>query len=144
MMISRAMFLDIVLRQEPFQPHPAADERGGRARRFLPEFGRIVGRTQFNMHHHFTVDEHTLKAVETIHDIERGTEKDLHPLSAELFPKILQPARALSRHAPARHWAREKATGRSKPPSRRGRPPLRLGPSGGRSRTCRLAGRQPP
>jgi [protein-PII] uridylyltransferase len=62
--------------------------------RFLPEFGRIVGQTQFNMYHHFTVDEHTLKAVETIHDIERGAEKDLHPLSTELFPKI-QNRRAL-------------------------------------------------
>jgi [protein-PII] uridylyltransferase len=62
--------------------------------RFVPEFGRIVAQTQFNMYHHFTVDEHTLKAVETIHDIERGQFQKDHPLSTELFPKI-QNRRAL-------------------------------------------------
>ena len=31
--------------------------------RFLPEWGRIAGQTQFNMYHAYTVDEHTLQAV---------------------------------------------------------------------------------
>ena len=62
--------------------------------RFVPEFGRIVAQTQFNMYHHFTVDEHTLKAVETIPDIERGLMQKEHPLSTEIFPKI-QNRRAL-------------------------------------------------
>ncbi len=56
--------------------------------RFLPEFGRIVGQTQFNMYHHYTVDEHTLKAVECIHDIEIGDRQKDHPLSSMIFPKI--------------------------------------------------------
>jgi [protein-PII] uridylyltransferase len=91
---SRAMFLDIVAgKNHSSRILPLMNETGVLGR-FLPEFGRIVGQTQFNMYHHFTVDEHTLKAVETIHDIERGTEKDLHPLSTELFPKI-QNRRAL-------------------------------------------------
>lgn len=56
--------------------------------KFVPEFGRIVGQTQFNMYHHFTVDEHTLRGIATIADIEQGRlVKDL-PISSELFPRI--------------------------------------------------------
>lgn len=91
---SRAMFLDIVSGKVHSNRILPLMNEAGVLGRFLPEFGRIVGQTQFNMYHHFTVDEHTLKAVETIHDIERGAEKDLHPLSTELFPKI-QNRRAL-------------------------------------------------
>src|SRR5262245_2146295 len=91
---ARAMFLDIVCgaNHDP-RVLPLMNEAGVLGR-FLPEFGRIVGQTQFNMYHHFTVDEHTLKAVETIHDIERGLMQKEHPLSTELFPKI-QNRRAL-------------------------------------------------
>lgn len=91
---SRAMFLDIVSGvNHDTRVLPLMNEAGVLGR-FLPEFGRIVGQTQFNMYHHFTVDEHTLKAVETIHDIERGLMQKEHPLSTELFPKI-QNRRAL-------------------------------------------------
>ncbi len=40
--------------------------------RFVPEFGRIVARTQFNMYHADTVDEHTLRAVGVLRDIAEG------------------------------------------------------------------------
>ena len=31
--------------------------------RFIPEFGRVVAMMQFNMYHHYTIDEHTLRAI---------------------------------------------------------------------------------
>ncbi len=40
--------------------------------RLIPEFGGIVAQTQFNMYHHFTVDEHTIRAVEAIAEMEQG------------------------------------------------------------------------
>ncbi|MEM9669827.1 MAG: [protein-PII] uridylyltransferase [Pseudomonadota bacterium] len=56
--------------------------------RIVPEFGGIVAQTQFNMYHHYTVDEHTLRAIETMSDIEHGrTEDHRHP--ARLFPQIV-------------------------------------------------------
>lgn len=55
--------------------------------RFLPEFGGIVAQTQFNMYHHFTVDEHTIQAVEGIVSLEKGT-FDGVPRSQELFDLI--------------------------------------------------------
>ena len=52
-----------------------------------PEFGAIVAQTQFNMYHHYTVDEHTLRAVETIAEIEHGRTEE-HRLAKEIFPLI--------------------------------------------------------
>ncbi|MBI1251994.1 MAG: [protein-PII] uridylyltransferase [Alphaproteobacteria bacterium] len=57
--------------------------------RFLPEFGRIVAQMQFNMYHHYTVDEHTLRAIEYISEIENGRRREEHPLATEIFPKII-------------------------------------------------------
>jgi [protein-PII] uridylyltransferase len=57
--------------------------------RFIPEFGRIVAQMQFNMYHHFTVDEHTLRAIEFISEIEHGRCRAEHPLATEIFPKIV-------------------------------------------------------
>jgi len=91
---SRSMFLDIVGGNVHSNRVLPLMNEAGVLGRFVPEFGRIVAQTQFNMYHHFTVDEHTLKAVETIHDIEQGLLKEAHPLSTELFPKI-QNRRAL-------------------------------------------------
>lgn len=73
--------------------HPGAALRlmneSGVLGRFLPEFGRVVAQMQFNMYHHFTVDEHTLRAVDYISDIEKGRFGGDHPLSTEVFPKIV-------------------------------------------------------
>jgi [protein-PII] uridylyltransferase len=49
---------------------------------YLPEFGEIVGRTQFNMHHAYTVDEHTISLVQFLHDIESGECEREHPLAS--------------------------------------------------------------
>ncbi|MEM6679917.1 MAG: [protein-PII] uridylyltransferase, partial [Pseudomonadota bacterium] len=52
--------------------------------RFLPEFGRIVALMQFNMYHHYTVDEHTIETMRTLARIERGEASDEHPVAAEI------------------------------------------------------------
>jgi [protein-PII] uridylyltransferase len=57
--------------------------------RFLPEFGHIVARTQFNMYHHYTVDEHTLRAVQIISDIEHGRHAEEHPLASSIFARLI-------------------------------------------------------
>lgn len=49
--------------------------------RYLLEFGGIVARTQFNMHHAYTVDEHTLRLVSYFHDILTGESAHEHPVS---------------------------------------------------------------
>ncbi|MBU2607181.1 MAG: [protein-PII] uridylyltransferase [Alphaproteobacteria bacterium] len=61
--------------------------------RIMPEFGGIVAQTQFNMYHHYTVDEHTIRAVAYISDMEHGR-GDQVALVSELFP-LLENRRAL-------------------------------------------------
>ena len=62
--------------------------------RFIPDFGRIVAMMQFNMYHHYTVDEHLLRTVGKLSEIEAGLTVELHPLSFKIFPSI-QNRRAL-------------------------------------------------
>jgi len=39
---------------------------------FVPEFQPIVAMMQFNMYHHYTVDEHTIQCISTLNQIENG------------------------------------------------------------------------
>jgi [protein-PII] uridylyltransferase len=55
---------------------------------YIPEFGDIVARTQFNMYHRFTVDEHTLNALGLLRQIEQGKLAGDHPLATSLAQKI--------------------------------------------------------
>jgi [protein-PII] uridylyltransferase len=56
--------------------------------RFVPEFGRVVGLMQFNMYHHYTVDEHLIRAVGNVAAIERGELKGEHPLSSDIIKRV--------------------------------------------------------
>ena len=52
--------------------------------RFVPDFGRIVAQMQFDMYHHYTVDEHTLRAIGLLSRIERGELAHDHPLATAI------------------------------------------------------------
>ena len=56
--------------------------------RFVPDFGRVVAQMQFDMYHHFTVDEHSIRAIGLLARIENGALKDDHPLATALFRSI--------------------------------------------------------
>jgi [protein-PII] uridylyltransferase len=56
--------------------------------RFIPEFGKIVSMMQFNMYHHYTVDEHLIRSVEVLSEIDRGKAEDIHPLVNKLMPSL--------------------------------------------------------
>ncbi len=56
--------------------------------RFLPDFGRVVSMMQFNMYHHYTVDEHLIRAVGILSEIEKGERRDQLPLSTDIFPTL--------------------------------------------------------
>ena len=62
--------------------------------RFIPPFGRVVAMMQFNMYHHFTVDEHLIRTVGNLTHIERGGAVEELPLSTRIFSTI-QNRRAL-------------------------------------------------
>ena len=56
--------------------------------RFVPDFGRVVAQMQFDMYHHYTVDEHSIRAIGLLAAIERGELKADHPLSTAIIKQI--------------------------------------------------------
>ncbi len=56
--------------------------------RFVPDFGRVVAQMQFDMYHHYTVDEHTIRAIGLLAQIEKGEFREEHPLSTAIIQKI--------------------------------------------------------
>ena len=56
--------------------------------RFVPDFGRVVAQMQFDMYHHYTVDEHSIRAIGLLAKIERGELAEDHPLSTALFRQL--------------------------------------------------------
>lgn len=57
--------------------------------RFIPDFGRVVAQMQHDMYHVYTVDEHTIRAIGILSQIEAGLLESEHPLSHKIIPKIL-------------------------------------------------------
>jgi len=54
---------------------------------FIRAFGKIVSMMQFNMYHHYTVDEHLLRCIGFLQDIERGGSEEF-ALASDLMRKI--------------------------------------------------------
>jgi [protein-PII] uridylyltransferase len=61
---------------------------------FIRSFGRIVSMMQFNMYHHYTVDEHLIRCIGFLQDIERGGVDEL-ALASDLMRKIRPEHRAV-------------------------------------------------
>ena len=57
------LFLGLITRARDPETILRRMNEAGVLGRFIPPFGRIVAMMQFNMYHHYTVDEHLLRAV---------------------------------------------------------------------------------
>lgn len=85
---ANALFLDLLAdRQRPEVVLRWMNEAGVFGR-FVPDFGRVVAQMQFDKYHHFTVDEHTIRAIGLLAAIERGDLSDDHPLAAAMFRQL--------------------------------------------------------
>jgi len=56
--------------------------------KFIPDFGKIVAMMQFSMYHHYTVDEHLLRCIENLSQLEQGHNAHEHPLATSLIPQM--------------------------------------------------------
>ena len=57
--------------------------------RFVPDFGRVVAQMQFDMYHHYTVDEHSIRAIGLLARIEKGELRADHPLTTAITQQIV-------------------------------------------------------
>jgi [protein-PII] uridylyltransferase len=81
-------FLDVLAHgQQTYRTLSLMNEAGVLGR-FVPEFGRVTARTQFNMYHSYTVDEHTLRAIGVIADVQAGRLAEDHPLATSIIGRI--------------------------------------------------------
>jgi [protein-PII] uridylyltransferase len=86
--VAARVFLDILARlPDPRRALELMNEAGVLGR-FIPEWGHVVAKMQYNMYHAYTVDEHTLRAVGVIADIAAGRLHEDHPTCTTIFPLI--------------------------------------------------------
>ena len=82
------LFLDILTSRTRPEASLRRMNEAGVLGRFIPSFGRVVSMMQFNMYHHYTVDEHLIRAVGVLSDIERGLLGEELPLSTGIIRGI--------------------------------------------------------
>ncbi len=85
---ANAYFLDILTNPKSAERVLRRMNESGVLGRFVPEFGKIVALMQFNMYHHYTVDEHLIRSVGVICEIQNGGLRDELPLTHELLPTL--------------------------------------------------------
>src|SRR5215831_12916320 len=83
------LFLDILTAKNDTEVVLRRMNEVGVLGRFIPDFGRVVSMMQFNMYHHYTVDEHLLRCIGVLAEIEAGTNPD-YGLANELA-RTIQP-----------------------------------------------------
>ncbi len=66
------LFLELLTSRNAPETSLRSMNEAGVLGRFIPEFGRIVAMMQFNMYHHYTIDEHTIRAIGILSQIEKG------------------------------------------------------------------------
>ncbi len=79
------IFLDLLLKRgNPERALRRMNELGVLAA-FIPEFGPIVAMMQFNMYHHYTVDEHTIQCISHLARIEREELVEELPIASSIL-----------------------------------------------------------
>jgi [protein-PII] uridylyltransferase len=83
------LFLEILTSRNDAETVLRRMNEAGVLGRFVPAFGRVVAMMQFNMYHHYTVDEHLLRCIGVLSDIEADRSEDAK-LAGELM-RTIQP-----------------------------------------------------
>ena len=85
---ANAAFLDLLTgRNDPEMVLRWMNEAGVFGR-FVPDFGKVNAQMQFDMYHHYTVDEHTVRAIGLLAKIEKGELEEDHPLATKILPGL--------------------------------------------------------
>jgi [protein-PII] uridylyltransferase len=85
---ANGLFLEIITSKNKPESVLRRMNETGVLGRFVPDFGRIVAMMQFNMYHHYTVDEHLIRSIGHLADLEAGRLGDTHPLSDKIIHTI--------------------------------------------------------
>ncbi len=87
------LFLDILTSKNDPETVLRRMNEFGVLGQFVPAFGKVVAMMQFNMYHHYTVDEHLLRCIGVLEEIERGHPE--MPLACDLIHKLQPGSRTM-------------------------------------------------
>jgi [protein-PII] uridylyltransferase len=82
------LFLELLTSRNDVETVLRRMNEAGVLGRFIPEFGRVVAMMQFNMYHHYTVDEHLIRTVGELAAIDKGSHESELPLIADIMPGV--------------------------------------------------------
>ncbi|QUL37067.1 [protein-PII] uridylyltransferase [Erythrobacter sp. JK5] len=85
---ANALFLDLLGGKNDPETALRWMNEAGVFGRFVPDFGRVNAQMQFDMYHHYTVDEHTIRAIGLLSQIERGLLAKDHPRATKQIHKV--------------------------------------------------------
>ena len=79
------IFLDLLLKHGNPERSLRRMNELGLLGAFIPEFAPVVAMMQFNVYHHYTVDEHLIQCVAALSEIERGEQLDDLPTVSRIM-----------------------------------------------------------
>ncbi len=82
------LFLDVLTSDRNPELNLRRMNEAGLLGKLITDFGKIVAMMQFSMYHHYTVDEHLLRCIGVLAEIERGDGEKVHPLAHSLMPSL--------------------------------------------------------
>jgi [protein-PII] uridylyltransferase len=82
-------FLNILTSKRSAEVNLRRMNEAGVFGQFIPDFGRVVAQMQYDMYHHYTVDEHTIRAIGLVAQIEAELLEDDHPLATRIIKNVL-------------------------------------------------------
>ena len=82
------LFLDILTSRNAPEVVLRRMNETGLLGRFVPDFGRVVSMMQFNMYHHYTVDEHLIRSIGVLAEIDAQRLESEHPLANRVVHTI--------------------------------------------------------
>jgi [protein-PII] uridylyltransferase len=88
------LFMDLLTSDRDPELNMRRMNEAGVLGKLIPDFNKIVAMMQFSMYHHYTVDEHLIRCIGVLAEIERGDGEKIHPLAHSLMPG-LKPWRAV-------------------------------------------------
>lgn len=88
---NRALFMAILRESEGITNELRRMNRYGILGRYIPAFGRIVGRMQYDLFHAYTVDEHTLFVVGNLRRFALPRFRDEFPFAGDVFAALPKP-----------------------------------------------------
>ncbi|MBX3532446.1 MAG: [protein-PII] uridylyltransferase [Rhizobiaceae bacterium] len=82
------LFLDLLTSERSPELNMRRMNEAGLLGKLIPDFNKVVAMMQFNMYHHYTVDEHLIRCIGVLSEIEQGRGGKEHPLTHEIMPGL--------------------------------------------------------